>query len=926
MRPLKLTMQAFGPYADRTDVDLEQLGGRGLYLVTGDTGAGKTTIFDGICYALFGKASGDSRAVNMFRSEYAADDVITLVELIFEYGETKYRVHREPKQMTLKKRGEGLTKLNPVNELYIVGNDKPIASNESEVNQKIKDILRLDHEQYRNVAMIAQGSFAQLLNTKTDSRTKILSAIFSTGKYAMLQERLREDLSQINRRYEESNLIIKSLLGSIKLSGENPYKPMIDEAAAYAEAAADTDAEDICIKAREHEQMLAKLAVDGFDMADKQHKAAALALEKGRALQELFDRLRLTEENLKKLVPALSESEDNAKRLNERKPELNGLIGQIAADTDKLSQYDDAEALMKEALELSVAAQNALKQTNAISTALEMDEKRLNELKKLVADIGDIGALLAESTHSIEKHQEQLASIKSLAKEISEAEKLKAAENAALETLKYKKSDYDKLEAEHSQLFSLYIAEQAGILADALSDGAPCPVCGSTDHPHKAHKSEKAPDKKQVDAAKLTLDRARDALERASSDHAAAKAARESAVASLIKHAGVYAENCTPEQMLQNVQKEQNTVSAALAEETKRREQLSLKANQKSAAEKEVVDIEKRILQNRERFTAVKSEQTGLAAKAEEKTKAAKKQLSELAYPSRVEAEKQINVLKNQRSSLEKAMADADKRLTELRKMHTELTGKLGELKEQTKDTAAPNCDALLAAEQESAKAVKEALVRRDEANTCLASIEGALKKLQPEMENNRKLQQEYGIKSVLNSTANGTLAKKQHVSLETYVQMEYFERILAHANVRLLQMTNGQYELIRSVNNRGTSKVGLDIDVIDHFTSSVRSIGSLSGGESFIASLALALGFSDQIQQTSGGVRIDSMFVDEGFGSLDSGILDLAINTLQSLAGNDRLVGVISHVPEMKDRLDKMIIVTKNKTVGSNVQIVKKV
>ena len=188
-------MQAFGPYADKTVIDMEKLGGKGVYLITGDTGAGKTTIFDAVCYALFGKASGDSRLVRMFRSEYAPIDRKTYVEMIFEYNGARYLVHREPNQKTAKKRGEGTTDLNTTNELYIVGQDKPIASTETKVDEEIHKILGLTRDQYRNVAMIAQGSFAQVLTLRSSERTDILRAIFSTDKYQRLQEEMRLDVN-----------------------------------------------------------------------------------------------------------------------------------------------------------------------------------------------------------------------------------------------------------------------------------------------------------------------------------------------------------------------------------------------------------------------------------------------------------------------------------------------------------------------------------------------------------------------------------------------------------------------------------------------------------------------------------------------------------------------------------------------------------
>ena len=923
MRPLKLTMQAFGPYAEKTVIDMEQLGGQGLYLITGDTGAGKTTIFDGVCYALFGKASGDSRTVNMFRSEYAEPGVITYAELLFDYGGTKYLVHREPRQKIPKKRGEGETDLNTTIEIYVYGQEKPIASGENEVNDRIRSILGLDHGQYRNVAMIAQGSFAELLNTKTESRTKILSAIFSTGKYRVLQERLKEEANAVYRSYKDSELKIGSLLGNIRLGAEDPYREEISFAAQNPESAADTDIEDICQKALEYEKAEAKKAADEYKEADKQHKTATLALENGKKLTELFHKLEQSEKDMQELLPELEKAEKDAKAMHEKLPEHKALIGQIAAEEKQLQLYDDAEAVLKEAEKLSKAADAENKKLEALNGQLSADTKKREELKKFITDLGDIGAKLAETSGKADKLGGELEHIKAIGVEFSEADKLKEKEKSARKAYESAQQEMERLEKHYSGLFALYLAEQAGLLAKELEEGKPCPVCGSVHHPQKASISEKAPDKQTVDKASAELDTARNTALKAASYHAGARSAHEKAVESAMAHAGKYAEGCTPEKALENARNDYKQINDELKKLISAQKELTNQAKQTTAAEQESAVLEKRIEENSKNISSLQGSLRELTAKAEEKKLTAKKQLDSLPCADKAEAMKHISELKAKQSALEKAISDADNKLAQLEKQRTELSGHLSELKEQTKRKNRPDCEALDLSMKECAKRARSALDKRDETVKCLSSAEDTLKKIRSELASNRALSREYSIKNALNSTVNGTLAGKQRVTLEVFAQMEYFDRILAHANVRLLQMTNGQYELIRSGTSRGNTKIGLDIDVNDHFTGSTRSIRSLSGGESFMASLALALGFSDEIQQSSGGVRIDSMFVDEGFGTLDDETLDQAIKALNGLAENSRLVGIISHVPELKEKIDRQIVVTKDKSLGSAVKII---
>ena len=461
------------------------------------------------------------------------------------------------------------------------------------------------------------------------------------------------------------------------------------------------------------------------------------------------------------------------------------------------------------------------------------------------------------------------------------------------------------------------------MLAAELTEGSACPVCGSTAHPYKAQRAVNAPDKRTVEAAKVRLEKLQDETEKAARKLSADEAAYETTLASAMKRAGKYAEGCTPEQALANAREDFKKIRAAQKKADAERIELEQKVAMRSKAEQELEQLAKKITEGNSRLNELQGELSKYKATSEEKMSSAKKLLAELPCSSKAEASKQIYQLTAKRDELEKAMKAADERFAALEKQVTELTGKAGTLKEQTKDMQKPDLAALNEKLKTAENAVKQALELRESAKVCMSSAEETLNGIKASLVRLNKQEAEFSMIDELNKAANGAINDSQRISLETFVQIEYFDRILAHANSRLMQMTNSQYELVRSNSKRGRARIGLELNVIDYFSCSERSTKSLSGGESFMASLALALGFSDEIQQTSGGVRIDSMFVDEGFGSLDDESLDKAVQTLNELAENSRLVGIISHVPELKEKLEKQIIVEKDRTAGSRVRIV---
>lgn len=923
MRPIKITMNAFGPYSSKTVVDTELFGGHGLYLITGDTGAGKTTIFDAVCYALFGEASGDLRKAEMFRSQYAEESEVTYVEMIFEYSGRRFRVYREPKQMSLKKRGEGYRERNAVGELYNDDTGELIASGETQVTKAVKEIIGLDLKQYRNIAMIAQGSFAQLLTASTADRTKILSAIFSTGNYSELQRRIVADYAKTKNDHDDTQLRIRTLLSAMKLSDNDPSREYIQQAARLE---VQTDCEElvkVCTNAAEYEKENLKRRDEAYKKADTALKRSLTELDSAKKLFEQFERKNDAQKRYAETEIKLSEAKKVLEEQKRNKPEIEKLIGLVAAEKEKLKDYDMAEKLMSEAQSLKKQADKAAKDSAALESRGNKCRADIEKAKALLSGLDDIKAELVKCESETKSLSEKRSEIKDLGKElrivIDTREKLKSE----TELLKQYSAQFDKANNVYLSAYKAYIEDQAGILAGSLRDGEPCPVCGSKDHPAPACIRPDTVDKNTVDALNAEVEKSREILNDQSGVCGKIKERLKVLTSAAEEKAEKYLGCRAIDDAIELARRMYSSVDKELIKSTEKYKVLSEKQKQKETARTALDGLEKDLAQLTEKQKAASSEAIKLSASAEEKDCSAKSQLEKLPFKSKNEAKDNIAAIENKRDSLQKALHQAEEKVRSLTLTSGELKGALDLLILQTKGKQQPDIEKLEEAHKQLSTEIKAAMKLRDEANSCLTACNDTVKKLTAEVAVQTQLDSELRMKTPIYRTAAGMVAQKEKVQLETYAQLEYFNKILAHANVRLLQMTNGQYELLRSLDKKGNSKTGLDLDVIDHFSASVRSISSLSGGESFMASLSLALGFSDEIQQSSGGIRIDSMFVDEGFGSLDDDTLEQAVRVLTALAENTRLIGIISHVGELKEKLSRQIVVKKDRAKGSTVEVI---
>ena len=920
MRPIRLTISAFGPYAGREVLDLDRLGESGLYLITGDTGAGKTTIFDAITYALYGDASGENREPAMFRSKYAAPETATEVELVFSYAGKTYTVRRNPEYERPKTRGEGTTKQKAEAELTYP--DGRVVTKQREVDAAIRDIMGMNRSQFLQIAMIAQGDFLKLLLAPTEERKAIFRQIFKTKLYQDLQTKLSDEARTLSRQREAAAQSLRQYVGGIEVEESDLLRPKADEAKAGALPLEETTAlldaligQDAA-RADALDAQLRKLdgalerVNENLGMLDARDKAERAIAQKEAEQQTEASRLKARQETLQALRDAAPKTEQDTKEKT------------LLEDT--LPRYDALETLSKALREAETDLEKKQAELQEKSAQSEADDTALasrREALQALTGAGEAKQILLQARDKTEQLLEKLQSL-------SGALKSHASRRTSLDALQ---ADYQKAETlretashQYEADYRAFLNEQAGIIAETLTPGQPCPVCGSLEHPSPARKSETAPTEAQLKQRKAAADEAAKAAEEksracaaASAECAALKEAAQAQIAALWPEETID----SAEERIRLTQTEQTANLADLNAKIRAEEE---NLARKEALEKAIPAQEAALAALKDGVGALRSEIAGLDAAIKEKKAQLEADRKALRYDSRAQAEKAVRTLEDQIRTQKAALAQAEKDAQESEKQMEALAAAIKELRGQIAGEVALD----RAAEEERKAALtaerKEAELDAKRIHARLETNRKALEIIRAGAGDLQALEQRYTWIRALANTANGTISGKEKIMLETYIQMNYFDRIIARANTRFMVMSGGQYELKRrreAENNRSQS--GLDLNVIDHYNGTERSVKTLSGGESFKASLSLALGLSDEIQSSAGGVQLDTMFVDEGFGSLDEESLNQAMRALVSLADGNRLVGIISHVAELKTRIDRQILVTKTPAGGSRAEIV---
>ena len=919
MRPLKLTISGFGPYAGTQELDFTAFGTGGLYLITGDTGAGKTTIFDAITFALFGEASGNNREPGMLRSKYAKPEDPTGVELTFAYDGKEYTVKRSPEYERAKTRGTGFTKQLP--EAQLTYPDGRIVTKQREVDKAIGEIIGLTREQFSQVSMISQGDFRKLLQADTKERQKIFRDIFGTGYYVTLQNRLKDGANDLWRQLSSADASRQQYIGGITCSEDSLL--FLDVKKAKDGGMLTADVMELLNKLLEEDQQAQDTLTAKLTEVEKRLEEVTAQLTKAEAYTKAKQALAENQEKEVAQVAAFEAAKQALEAAQATIPEQEALSKQITEIDLLLPSYDELSTKTVELSNKQTGLENA---QNAESAAKVSILALTEEITAMKAERKGLNSVSAEKEKLNNKKQTLLEQKKKLRALIASLGTL----DTQRKLLTRKQEEYRKAEVDSTQkrqeyeaLNKAFLDEQAGILASTLAVGTPCPVCGSTEHPRLATMSDEAPTEEMVKQAKEDYETAQEDTNKAS----VAASSQKAVVATNEEKLQQETEALLPGALLEDAHGAAEEKAALLTEQIDELdEQITILEEQETKRDEldeQIPEKEIALAETRETETQAKEQLAALTTAVSELQKQIAELQQKLHFADKVEAEAQKTLLQEKLDALKKALTDAESDNNTIKVALAGIRSAIKQLKEQLAEGCEIETDVLEEEKLALTEQKKEIAEKQQDIHTRLATNGKAQTDIAAKAEQMAQLEERHAWVRALSDTANGTLSGKDKIMLETYIQTTYFDRILQRANLRLLKMSGGQYDLKRrrkAESMRGQS--GLELDIIDHVNGTERSVNTLSGGEAFLASLALALGLSDEVQMST-GIKLDTLFVDEGFGSLDSEALSKAYNTLASLTEGNRLVGIISHVAELKERIDKQIVVTKSKSGGSNASVV---
>ncbi len=858
MKPLQLTLSAFGPFAEETCIDFEALGTDGIFLITGDTGSGKTTIFDAISFALYGEASGgrERRSSKNFRSDYASPEMDTYVQLVFEHCGKRYEVYREPTYLRAAKRGSGMVQATA--RAWLSEQDGAILSQRTEeVTKKIEELLGLSRSQFAQTMMIAQGDFQKIIGAKSDERKKIFQRLFNTSLYERFQEKLKERNSAFELRADRISERIRSEMQRGCLKGD----ALPEQPALYLEA---LEAQNVRLRealgtaAQEHTALTA------------QYEARIRQLAEGRAHNQRLSDLaakRTEREALVAQAPLMAQHERT--------------IAQ-ARSAAAVSQFEERVTDRQTNLLARQKEQAALLQEQAVQEAqLSLTQSRLARAQEAAAELD-----------ALRERISALRQVQPLYRELSQKEQ---EYNAQVRRFKQLRADYEALSAQYSDQFSRFLMGQAGVLAAELAPGMPCPVCGSREHPAPAVPAQDTPTEQVVQQTRLQLDGASGAVQEAAQLCSGQKAAIEG-----MRQNPLLSEMTAQQaaEALRQAQRELQTIETELqaAQQAQRRGQEGLAriSGSLELCSAEITRLEQEV----QRCTA---------------------QLEAALLESDFESHGAYLAAKRTAAEL-RAL---EQTLRQYRDAQTALETAVASLEAATAGKGAIDLTALQAEHEAQGARIRTLAEAQRTLHADAGRGEETAKALQSALREQEAMRGEWGMLSELYKTVSGQQGGgRAKLRLEAYVQQYYFRRVVLAANERLRVLTGEQFVLrCREDAKNLNQQSGLDLEVLDRSTGLWRDVSTLSGGESFLASLSLALGLSDVVQEGSGGIRLDAMFIDEGFGTLDETALQQAISLLDQLSGGKRLIGIISHVDALKQRIDRKVVVTKT-LAGSAVML----
>lgn len=919
MKPLKLTMSAFGSYAGKNVIDFTGQQ-QGIFLITGDTGAGKTTIFDAITYALYNQTSGGERNGNMMRSQYARPETETYVELEFLYRGQTYRVRRNPDYKITKtlKNGKIREQKVPHSVELTLPDGTVFPEKKNATDAKIIEILGLTADQFSQIVMIAQGDFLKLLYTKSDERKMIFSKLFRTDIYWKIQENLRRKSMEMDERIQENDRAFEQEKSRIIPLPESEELPLDELVERLRERLKDALKEQNLRRANVEEL---NKKITKYEEINKLFRSLEKIRQTGKELEarqaESKER-RQQIENARKADKVLVAEQQNLRQQQEVEQSAQAIakMTETLANNQEMfetlkTQQQEAEAKQKREAADIQKKMLALEQSFPSYEALQNARSEEQQAKKVWEDLGKTSE---ESFHkkkagiaALKEQQKQQEQVVEQTKKNWEQTSLSASESAK----------------HYEHMYEAFLKEQAGILAENLSAGCPCPVCGSTVHPDPAKLPDHAVTELEVEQAKKT--------------RAAAEEKRD------LAYAAFEAEKTEKQKLAQAVEKEE--ADFVLAQ--------TIAKQQRKEAEQNYVSLQKIAEQIREKLVYPSLAEAKKQYAAMQKALAAAEQEIERKRQKVSELAEAMNTLKGQKLAEEENQKTAKKLAVKTEKEYAKLLEKSGFVSEETYHLAIlpersrsklereekeyesqclrQQSEQKLLEKQvsgktytdtaelnEQLKAEKQALKETEktymELHTAYENDRSVLQNCAVYLEKGKKLESEDQVIKSLSKTANGRLSGSAKIDFETYIQRQYFKQIIHEANKRLLTMSNHQFilKLKEEANTGRKTNEGLDLSVYSLVTDSERDVKTLSGGESFLAALAMALGLSDIVERSAGAIHPDMMFIDEGFGSLDAQSRQQAIEVLAELAGDSRMVGIISHVTELKEQIDRKLVVSR--------------
>lgn len=913
MRPIRIEMSAFGPYAGKQTVEMDRLGTSGIYLITGDTGAGKTTIFDAIVFALYGTASSDRRSGDMLRSRYAEPDTPTEVKLVFAYRNKEYEIRRNPTYQRPKLRGEGMTQENASAELRLPGGE--ILTRTGEVDEKIREILGMTRDQFMQIAMIAQGDFLKLLLAKTEDRRKIFSSIFRTGRYARLEERLKQEARQARKTYDD-------LMREIGFEQERARLPEGTDRSGLREEEylqAIEKFRDEAGKRLEEGEKKQKVLRGELDVLAARILAAEEQEKRKKALEE-------TRQQWTDLQRVAAQRKQELEAARSREPEAKEKEARLHVEQDRLQQYDRLEELKQQKTEAEkkrVSDESARKKLEEARKALTQQIQDCRQKIKEKETLAGKAAALSGEKERLRSQGAEYNELKTLLEAYEEASEKWSRAAAIYQTACGKEQEFGE---SYRRQHRAFLDDQAGILAAELAENQPCPVCGSLHHPAPAMKTDDAPTRETVEQSQKRWEESKAAMDEAGRKAAALRGTRDSSLQHMEEKAKGLNMPTEPVMLKETLMEEQKRFRSKWKEVTGSLAASEAAAEAKVVLEEKLETLQKKQEEDEEAYRKLELESARLQEQIENLSANYSELKETLPYPDRESAGKAASLLDREIREIQEVVQSAEENEKTAAGRIQEAEGRMSELQKQIRE--GESAESMTSAElQENQKKKKgEQLRLQAEAKEdnliwkTNSAAAGSIRKLNGER---KQAARKYSMLQNLADTANGNLSGKQRIQLETYVQQQLFDRILVRANTRFRVMSGGQYDLVRRKEYQKNQQSGLDLDVVDHYNGTTRSVSTLSGGESFMASLSLALGLSDEIQESAGGVQLDALFVDEGFGSLDEETLDQAMKAIQTLAEDGgRIVGIISHVTELQNRIDRQLLVRKMKSGGSTATI----